>query len=305
MSRKGAAVAMSRSFDLMIVGVQKAGTTSLTRYLGQHPQIAVHKTREITYFVRDNLFRKDFKSVFNNHYPQDVTKSNLILGKSAGIAYQEKPAYRLKDHSPSCKILVVLREPVERAYSEYWFRRRMGREAKSSFEAALAAETKQSEDNVTTPAYSYLARGQYPPQIKRLWELFGIGNVSVFLLRDLKIEPVTTCQSIFEFTDIDSSFQPSVNENYNTAQKPRSEWVSRLSVLFFEEEHWVKEALQKIIPRTLARKVRKQLQGWNQTDFSPPPMKTDTRQALAEYFEPHNLELESMLGRSLDHWTRA
>jgi len=295
---------MAPSLDIMIAGVQKAGTTSLAHYLGQHPRIVGHEVREMPYFVRDALYEREFESVFRDYYPEEIREDQRVLAKSVGIAYDETAARRLREHSPNCKILIVLRDPVERAYSAYWYMRRVGWETAKTFEAALEAEEGRADEGGTVAVHcSYRARGRYEDQVARLWRIFGPEQVRVLLLRDLQAEPMVTCQSLFRFADVDPTFQPSVTEKRNASKKARSEWMSRLLTTVFQRDHVLKRALRIVVPSTFAKKVRHMIQEWNESDFSPPPMDAGTRQALAEYFESHNQSLEAMIGRSLDHWT--
>jgi hypothetical protein len=294
-----------RQFDLVISGAKKSGTSSLSYYVGQHPYIRGHKSREISYFVSDREYKREFSSVFQEYYPDGVDQEQLVLAKSVDVAYVEKAAQRLKEHSPDCKIVMVLRDPVDRAYSAYWHMRREGWETKETFEKALDAEEEHKEEDIALHC-SYRERGCYYSQIKRLRNLFGAKNVQVLLYRDLKKAPVATCQSVFKFGGVDPTFEPSTGVKLNTAKKARSEWISQQVVnWFFRREDRLRNILAGIIPTPLARRVRETIQNWNRTDFTRPPMNENTRQALAEHFEPHNQKLESLIGKSLDHWTRA
>jgi len=296
--------AMKLTFDLVIAGIQKAGTTSLAHFLAQHPAIVGHDTREMPYFVRDALYARDFESVFRDYYPQGVAEAQCVLAKSVGISFDPQAAHRLQAHSPGCKVVVSLRDPVARAYSAYWYMRRMGWETKPSFEAALQAEAERSMQSGTVATNcSYRARGIYHEQIERLQHLFGDDQVRVFLLEDLKTNPVATCQQIFGFVGVDPSFRPAASESKNTAKQVRAEWVSRLLTRVAEGQHVLKDIMRLVIPSPLAKRVRRIVQRWNETHVSPPPMREDTRQALAKYFAPHNRKLETLLGRSLRHWT--
>lgn len=294
-------------FDVFIAGAQKSGTSSLSYYLEQNPGIEGHKSREMPYFVRDRAYEKDFSSVFQEYYPVGVQNNRIVLAKSVDIAYTEKAAQRLKEHSPDCKIVMVLRDPVDRAYSAYWHMRREGWETKKTFEEALDVEEERKKEGGDIAIHcSYRDRGHYYRQITRLRKLFGAEDVRILLFRDLKKEPVATCQSVFKFVGTDPTFRPSTDIKLNTAKKARSEWISQQVVnWFFRREDSLRNILAGIIPTPLARRVRESIQGWNRTEFTPPPMNENTRQALAEHFEPHNQKLESLIGRSLDHWTRA
>jgi len=236
-----------------------------------------------------------------------VGQDQLVLAKSVDIAYTEKAAQRLKKHSPDCKIAMVLRDPVDRAYSAYWHMRREGWETKGTFEKALDAEEERKKEGGDIAIHcSYRNRGHYYRQITRLRKFFGADNVRILLFRDLEKGPVATCQSVFRFVGTDPTFEPSTDVKLNTAKKARSEWISQQVVhWFFRREDRLRNILAGIIPTPLARRVRETIQSWNRTEFTRPPMDENTRQALAEHFEPHNQKLESLIGRSLDHWTRA
>lgn len=130
---------------MFIAGAQKSGTSSLSYYLEQHPSIKCHKPREISYFVRNRAYEKDFPSVFQEYYQDGVGQDQLVLAKSVDLAYIEKAAQRLKEHSPDCKIVMALRDPIDRAYSAYWHMRREGWETKKTFEKALSVEEKRKK----------------------------------------------------------------------------------------------------------------------------------------------------------------
>lgn len=295
---------MCQSLDVVIAGVQKAGTTSLAQYLQQHPRIVGHDLREMPYFVRDSIYQRDFASVVQQYYPTPIRADQMVLAKSVGIAYDKRAAQRLHDHSPECKVLVSLRDPVERAYSAYWYMRRMGWETAETFEAALAAEDERREQKQAKASNcSYRARGQYPEQIQRLWSLFGPDQVRVLLLRDLTTNPQDTCASIFHWIDVDPTAKLENEERRNTARRARSEWIARLLTAVAERQNVLKGVLRAAVPSSWAKAVRRTLQRWNESEFTPPPMKTETRQALAAYFEPYNRRLGPMIERSLSHWT--
>ncbi|MFB6216670.1 MAG: sulfotransferase domain-containing protein, partial [Candidatus Aenigmatarchaeota archaeon] len=137
-----------KNFNVFIVGFQKSGTSSLSYYVGQHPCIRGHKSREMSYFVSDREYKREFSSVFQEYYPDGVDQEQLVLAKSVDVAYVEKAAQRLKEHSPDCKIVMVLRDPVDRAYSAYWHMRREGWETKETFEKALDAEEEHKEEDI-------------------------------------------------------------------------------------------------------------------------------------------------------------
>jgi hypothetical protein len=158
--------------DFVVIGAQRAGTTSLYWYLVQHPDIASAYTKEIHYFDRHHA-----RSVrwYRAHFPRDGR--GRITGEATPyyLFHPQVPA-RLAGALPDVKLIVVLRDPVDRAYSHYWHSRRFGRES-LSFEAAIEAEPKRLEGETERLAadphyaspshewFSYQARGRYADQL--------------------------------------------------------------------------------------------------------------------------------------------
>src|SRR5947207_6748656 len=109
-----------RKIDLMIVGAQKSGTTSLKNYLGQHPQIATHLQTEFSFFIHEKEWSQGLNSVFKKKFSDaQQDRSKKIIAKSAGMYVDEEALQRLKASNPDCIVVLLMRNPVERAYSSY------------------------------------------------------------------------------------------------------------------------------------------------------------------------------------------
>ena len=122
------------ALDLMIAGAQKSGTSSLLSWLGTHPRILAQKRPEMTWFTDDD----GPAGGFSDEFYFDANPGNCLrLGKLAGLMYSDQGLDRLVAHSPEVATIVVLRDPVERAYASFWFARRRGREALDDFEQAV------------------------------------------------------------------------------------------------------------------------------------------------------------------------
>src|SRR6185295_13613127 len=109
-----------RKIDLMIVGAQKSGTTSLKNYLGQHPAIITHLQTEFSFFVEEKEYINGMESAFKIYFSDVVPYgSRRIVAKSASMYLNEKSLQRLRRSNPDCQVVILLRNPVERAYSSY------------------------------------------------------------------------------------------------------------------------------------------------------------------------------------------
>lgn len=285
----------------MIAGAQKAGTSSLARYVGQHPQICTHLHREMTFFVNDKEFLAGYEDEYQVYFSHCIEHSGILLAKSAGLMYMESAITRLYDHNPKVKVVMVLRHPVERAYSAYWFARRRGWETLDTFEEALSAEGVRTQaDWVHERATAYRDRGSYIRFLPRVYQTFGSENVRTFLLEDLRNNSAGVCAEIFSWLQVTNTFCPDTSRQHNRRAAARSESLARM----LGTSSAYKRIAKRLLPRGVATRVKRALLTANERDTVMPPMNPNTRSELVAYFEPLNAQLEDFLGRDLGHWDR-
>jgi hypothetical protein len=290
-----------RTIGLMIVGAPKAGTTSLKSYLGQHPQIFVHSQRELIFFASDNAYFQGYDSAWRLYFSQ-ARSDQVLAGKSVAMMYSTVAMRRLKQHNPDVQVVLVLRDPVARAYSEFWYARRRGREASDTFGAAVERCLNAPNDDPLRPT-AYLARGRYVQYVERVFELFPPTQVSVFLLEHIREKPVDVCRSLFRRLEaVDAGFAPVAIQQQNISAESRTSFLlsltsdrNRLSML--------RRGLRSLISERTKQNMKSRLQRTNDRPFSPPAMSDEMHRRLAEYFEPWNRKLEEMLSVKLDLWT--
>ncbi|WP_299405294.1 sulfotransferase [Acaryochloris sp. IP29b_bin.148] len=292
----------SRLIDVMIAGAQKSGTTSLAKYLAQHPQITTHKQMEMTFFVNSEEYQRGYKHAVDQYFPADSVNTEFIMGKSVGIMYFKHAMQRLYEHNPNCKIIVILRNPVSRAYSAYWYMRRVGYETVDSFAKALELESYRKTQNDLKSAHClYRDRGLYHHQIKNLHEVFGSENVYTLLLEDLTATSESIFPDLLSFIGVDNSLKIEVKSKNNQAKKAKSEFLSKT----LKSDGIGKSFLKKIVPVTYLRSVRNYIQKMNEESFEIPEMQPAVKSELVDFFRPHNQELEKLINRDLSHWSNS
>jgi len=199
--------------DFMVIGAQRAGTTSVYRYLAQHPDVApVRLGKGVHYFDTDP--DKSF-SWYRGHFPLDPAK---VPGHRPTHTGEGAPYYifhplalqRMHRVLPEVKLIAILRDPVERAHSHWVHESARGFET-LSFEAALHAEAErlagEEERMIRDPGYysfehqhhSYIARGQYAPQVERMWSTYPAAQTLVLSARQLFEHPHETTSQVLEF----------------------------------------------------------------------------------------------------------
>ncbi|MCC6208464.1 MAG: sulfotransferase domain-containing protein [Gammaproteobacteria bacterium] len=202
--------------DFFIIGVQKGGTTSLYNYLARHPHVLPATEKEIHYFT-DNYSRGD--AWYRTRFPARYHKIRRMLESRARILTGEATPYyifhphaarRIQARYPHASIILMLRNPVERAYSHYRYHVKLGVE-KLSFEDAIAAEPKRltgelekmmTDENYSSEAYklfSYLRRGIYIEQIRRWREYFPREQMLVLKSEDFFSDPAACFLEVTQF----------------------------------------------------------------------------------------------------------
>ena len=154
--------------QLMIVGAQKAGTSSLLRYLAQHPDIHTHAQPEMTFFLQAREYTRGYEWAFGKYFTgqnsHDEIQDKHLIAKNVMVMHSPEVMQRIYEHNPEIHLVVLLREPVARAYSAYWWARRRGWENIKTYEEALAAEeTRLNEGWFKWRQCAYQYNGIYYP----------------------------------------------------------------------------------------------------------------------------------------------
>jgi hypothetical protein len=231
--------------------------------------------REVRYFDR-NLDRGI--EWYAAQFPDRPAKA---IGESTPqyLFHPEVPP-RILDVLPDVRLLAILRDPVDRAYSHYWHNRTRGQEALGFEDALEAEEGRLAGASPTEQArWSYAARGMYAEQLRHLFAVFDRARVHVLLFDDLVADPDATLSSVYRFLEVDQSFRPPP--------------VRRNAYFEFRSQRLRPTIRRLPIP---LRRVATRL---NRRPATYPPMTPSTRAALVERFRAPNADLGCLLGRAL------
>ncbi len=206
--------------DYLILGTQKGGTTSVYEYLNRHPQIVPNQKREVHFF--DLAWQRDLQE-YRRYFPlrrqmriraETLEKPAMTGESSPYYLFHPHCAARIAESLPRAKLILALRDPVDRAYSHYTHNRRKGREKRSFADAvreemdAFPAEARRLEEDPATESdlhrhFSYVHRGFYAEQIQRYLDRFPRESLHVVRSEDLFAEPRETMNEICAFLGID------------------------------------------------------------------------------------------------------
>jgi Sulfotransferase domain len=214
--------------DFMIVGAQKAGTTALYEYLSQHPQIQPTKEKELHYFNCDARYKNGIE--FYRSFFQPVVESKLAFDASPGYLHNPEAPGRIYAHNPDVKIIILLRDPVERAYSAWNMYRKMYLRNRNwffddwvSFCGASGFTILRRQDDHIFNFLQYaideidlqdtnkpstllespiLSHGHYHDQIERYLSLFNESQILILENSQMRISTVECLQKIEAFLGV-------------------------------------------------------------------------------------------------------
>lgn len=186
----------------VIIGAQKAGTTSLHAYLACHPSVSMSAPKEVHYFDRDGDYPDHawYRGQFQPHV------GTRAIGEATPIyCFWPGAIQRLHAFDPTLKLIMSLRNPIDRAVSQYWmeFQRQ---DEHLALPAAFAAEASRLADGAPTQAlrsWSYLARGRYAEQLDRIYQFFPPQQVLTLRFEELVREPKAVLRHVTDFLGVE------------------------------------------------------------------------------------------------------
>jgi hypothetical protein len=198
----------SERIDFLVVGAQKAGTNAMRHYLSLHPSIGLHSAQEAHYFDSDR-FSAFHEARVQYHRCFPPACETMCRGEVTPIYMYWRPSMqRIWEYNPDVRLIALLRNPVERAYSHWNMERSRGAET-LPFLAALRAERARLRDArpLQHRVYSYMDRGFYTEQIRRMWSFFD-ERQTLFIRSDLLVsEPRIQLRRVCAFLDIEDVYQ--------------------------------------------------------------------------------------------------
>jgi hypothetical protein len=253
--------------NFIIIGAMKAATTSLYTYLKQHPDIFMTQIKEPMFFNnlnRQNNFiikgRKSKKiSTFDEYYSLfDAVRKETAIGEaSPAYLYNTQCAALIKKYLPNTKIIAILRQPVERAYSNYLHTKRSDREPISNFEDAFNSEEERINKN-WDPIYHYKAMGFYYKQLKIYYNVFPKKQIKIILFKDIITKPERTIKEVFKFLEIDNTFKPDISKKANVSGIPKGPlgWV----IMKMRKHNLIPNIeFSKILPKLMQKIILKKI----------------------------------------------
>ena len=285
---------MQKKIELMIAGAQKAGTTSLNRYLSQHPKISTHSTIEFGMFANISSYEKGFDYYYKNTVPDDFKddpEKSIFIAKRVGLMCNQQLLIKLKEHNPNVKVAIVLRNPIERAFSAFLYCRNSGMEPYTEFNDAIykndPARFKGNEE--IKKNCQYIFRSSYLQHLKNVYAVFPAEQIKVFLFEEMIADLNKTLNDMIGLIGLEN-YGFDVSMKYNERQVAKSSLLTKLispgrtkflkNIISLEQRTKIKQALRGANTEKKVKEVDKKV------------IDPGTRLYLQEVFKKDMNELE-------------
>lgn len=297
--------------NFVIIGAGKAGTTSLYEYLGEHPQIYMSPKKEPRFFAvedeeinfqgpDDTRFKfinsiDDYQKLFNR------VSDEIAIGEASPIYLTTpKAPQRIHHHIPNAKIIAILRDPIERAYSNFLDSLSRGIETTDNFSEAMLLEEERIK-NRWAPHWHYKRKGFYFSLLKPYFELFDKKNIKIYFFEDLIKDPQKIVKDIYRFLGVDHYFSPDFSIRHNPSGIPRSK---RLHT-YFLQRIWSKGSkVNRSIGSKIANDLLQQIESsiFRLNLKEKPKISKETRKEFIDVYKEDILNLQDLVNRDLSPW---
>ncbi len=287
--------------NFFIIGATKAGTTSLYHYLQQHPDIFLGSPKEMVFFASDYEGTRIVR--FPNR-PKNLTEYQQIFAEarhkpargevSTPYLFLPTSARRIAEHVPDAKLIVMLRHPAERAFSQYQHMRRDGYETVTDFGEALALEP---ERLATDPwvGWQYRPLGYYAAQIAHYQQYFARSQLRVYLYDDFARDTNAVLRDIFSFLEVDPDVRIDHDVRHNISGIPRNRALHQL----VNRNKKLRQNLKRVLPHWLTKRLA---HGFNRRNLVRETLPNSLYNALTEEYRDDILALEKLIDRDLSGW---
>ena len=230
---------MGTKVSFIIAGTQKGGTTALYSYLKEHPKLYMPKTKELHFFDNETIeWAKPNYNLYHKHFENSKSKER-IWGEATPIyMYWKQSAVRIKNYNEKIRLIIILRNPITRAYSHWNMENKRNMESLSFIDAVKNEKTRCLElENSQHRVYSYVDRGFYCKQLTNLWNYIKKEQILIIRNEELRNEPTKTLAKIYAHIEIDPIKQKPMNNvfhhPYNEPMPNEAKQV--LLEIFYEE----------------------------------------------------------------------
>lgn len=281
--------------NLFIVGTPKAGTTSLHHYLNEFPEILMSIRKEPDFFSdreiqEQGLYygssRINTLSKYNSLFSSWIDEPIIGEASVSYLFYPNVPE-RIKLYNENSKIIIMLRNPIERAFSHYLMDYRLGLTS-NSFE-------EEFDKKETLNFQQYFLLGNYFHQVKRYLNIFGKENVHIIWYSDFKENTANELNKVISFLGLNTDFKLDFKKIHNSFSMPKNNFIRKVYSIV-----WLRKTLSFLFPANFLIYIKTVL--FNKDN--KPKLSDRIRELLHKYYLPDIERLEKLLSVNLSQWKK-
>ena len=262
---------MNRLPTYIIAGAMRSGTTALNSYLREHPDVAVSSSKEVHFF--DSFYDRGVEW-YREQFPGSHT-AHAVGESTPNYMFSTTALDRIKETLPDVKLVVMLRNPIDRAYSHYWHDRSRGK-TEGDFEENVRRELDGDQ------GLHYVARGRYRAQIEHILQRFPSTALLVEVFEEMVDRPQAIYSSVCRFIGVDDAFRP------DGLGAPVNNFIEFRLLSLRRVSHKLPGPLKDVIGRVNTK-----------GRASYPPMTEKVRKLLTTEFQEANQGLDEIVGKNL------
>lgn len=289
---------MDKKPNFFIVGAPKAGTTSLYFYLEEHPEVYMSPIKETNYFSQaeirqQELYYNELLISSSAEYERQfggVTNEKAIGEASVSYLFYPSVPEKIKAFNPDAKIIVVLRNPVDRGYSHYLMDKRLG-----LVKFSLEEITNKSNDNQALNLFyqQYIGLGCYYDQVKRYLDTFGQDRVKIFLYEDIIKDINGVVKQTYNFLNVDDEYIAATDQKHNAFMAPKNALVEKLYTI---------KAFRTMSKRLMGDNLQKTIKNLFFEKEKKPVLSQSLKDQMLAIFKNDTIKTAQLLDRDLNSW---
>lgn len=296
--------------NFLLIGVAKAGTTALYQALKEHPQIYMSPIKEPRFFTfvdspltlggpgaaAYRAWAITDLAAYQRLFA-DVT-NETVIGEASPVYlscwHPERTAANIKRLIPDVRLVAILRQPAERAYSSFAHQVQMGNEQERNFRKMLAVAARPERHNWLS--YRCQQDGFYYANLQPYFARFHREQIRIYLYEEWNTNPQQVLQDIFGFLGVAATFTPLMTQRHNETTWVRNQ---KVAASLQRPSGW-KRRLGHLLAPALRRQIMAGIKQWNRV--KPPSLDPQLRSELTQMYRADILQLQDLIGRDLSHW---
>lgn len=292
----------------LIIGAARSGTTALYGYLKQHPDIYMCPHKETNFFAFENeslncsgpgedyINNSTTKLLDYQRLFADVANEKAIGEASPLYLYIKKTPERIHHHLPNVKLIAILRNPVEQAFSHYLYAKRQMLEPLNDFTLALQSQPERQRKN-WQPLFQYSHFPKYHQQLTRYYGLFPDNQIRLYTYEEYEQNPQAVLSDIYDFIGVDKNFVANFSYRPNAGGVPKNRILQDIVM----KPYLITRLAGSMIPEKVKQRIRDAVSDRN---LEKPQLPAEAKDLLIAELRDDILKLQDLIKRDLSSWLR-